>query len=242
MAFMYKQGFLILAAASLLFICGQSLSAQSSDIDEHRYELGAQLSVLNISSVRGVSSGVPCFNPPCIERNTFERTRQTEVGFGGRIGYNISSYLALEAEVNFFPQERRFEGRQIELLSGAKFGRRFDKAGIFGKVRPGFLSTRMSVFTLRSNTACIAIFPPPASCFDETTSRQTNFALDIGGVLELYPTGRTIVRLDAGDTITRFDARRILAPSNVTPGGVIVSVPSATTHNFQGSISVSFRF
>lgn len=238
---MYKQGFLIVAAL-LLFACGEGVRAQSPDKDEHRFEAGAQLSLLDVSSVRGTSSGVPCLSPPCIEVNSFERTREAEVGFGGRIGYNVNRYFALEAEVNFFPQERRFEGRQIELLSGVKVGRRFEKAGVFGKARPGFLSTRTSLFTPRAGTLCIAIFPAPAACFDETSGRQTNFALDIGGVLELYPTARTIVRFDAGDTITRLDARRIIAPSVVTPGGVVVGVPSKTTHNFQGSVSMGFRF
>lgn len=239
---MHKKVFLLLIA-SLFIIISQNICAQSPRTGEHRFELGAQFSLLNISTVQGVSSTPsPCFAPPCLEAAGFERRRETEPGFGGRIGYNINNYVAVEAEVNFFPQERRFEGRQIELLSGVKVGRRFDKAGIFGKARPGFLSSRTSIFRPISGTACIAIFPPPAGCFEETSTRQTNFAFDIGGVIELYPTGRTIVRFDAGDTIIRSGARSIIAPSTIIPGGVIVTVPAATTHNLQGSISVGFRF
>lgn len=233
-----------MACAALLCAGSRNICGQTSDTDEHKLEIGAQLSLLNISTVRGVSTTpVPCLVPPCPVAVGFERSRETEPGFGGRIGYNFTDYLAVEAEVNYFPRERRFDhGQAVELLTGVKVGRRFEKVGVFGKARPGFLNARMSDFRLIPGTACIAVFPPPAGCFEEIKRRETNFAFDIGGVIELYPTRRTLVRFDAGDTIIRFGERNLIAPSPVFPGGVIVRAPAATTHNLQGSVGIGFRF
>jgi hypothetical protein len=64
---------------------------------------------------------------------------------------------------------------------------------------------------------------------------HNNFALDAGGVLELYPSARTIIRFDAGDTIVRI--------RNATAG--ILAGPTATsdiTHNFQFSVGFGYRF
>ena len=64
---------------------------------------------------------------------------------------------------------------------------------------------------------------------------HNNFALDAGGVLELYPSSRTIVRFDAGDTIVRI--------RNATAG--VIGNPTTTTdttHNFQFSVGFGYRF
>jgi Outer membrane protein beta-barrel domain len=239
-----KSFFLIIAALSLLFITSGYARAQSPDEDNRRFELGAQVSALNLSTVEGIATTpVPCLVPPCPVGTTFERSHETELGFGGRIGYNITNYLAIEAEANFFPSEQRFYGgRAVEGLFGVKAGWRFEKAGVFGKVRPGFFSSRQSEFGPKSGVVCIAVFPPPASCFDETFRRKTDFAVDVGGVIELYPTSRMIVRFDAGDTIIRIGQRSFSAPSPAFPVGVVVTAPPETSHNFQGSIGMGFRF
>src|SRR6185295_13542945 len=68
----------------------------------------------------------------------------TEPGFGGRITYNVNRKLAFEAEGNFFPNKNVFfglgGGRAVQGQFGVKVGQRFSKFGVFGKVRPGFLS------------------------------------------------------------------------------------------------------
>jgi hypothetical protein len=241
---LYKRFILLIACAALLCIGTRSAWAQSPDTDEHKFEVGAQFTVLNVSRVEATSARiVACLVPPCPEEVTIERSREAEPGFGGRIGYNVNSFFAVEAELNYFPRERRFDGGQdVELLAGVKVGRRFEKIGVFAKARPGFLSSRISDFIQPPTRACIAVAPPPAACFDEIKRRETSFAFDVGGVLEFYPTRRTIIRLDAGDTIVRLGARRLIAPSTIFPTGVLVIAPPETTHNFQGSIGVSFRF
>jgi hypothetical protein len=39
--------------ASLFFICGRPARAQSPDVEERKVEVGAQVTVLNVSSVHG---------------------------------------------------------------------------------------------------------------------------------------------------------------------------------------------
>src|SRR5205085_1184479 len=63
-----------------------------------------------------------------------------------------------------------------------------------------------------------------------------HFALDAGGVLELYPSSRAIVRFDAGDTVIRL--------RHTAAGGLLTLPPIAgdTTHNFQFSVGFGYRF
>lgn len=113
-------------------------------------------------------------------------------GGGGRFAYNFSKYVAGEAEVNFLvPTNHIFRIRsnyQIQGLFGLKSGVRIKRFGVFGKVRPGF--------------AYLGSF----NQFGFTDESRVNTLLDIGGVGEFYPSKRTIVRFDIGDTmINRFN-------------------------------------
>lgn len=174
---------------------------------------------------------------------------RTDPGFGGRFTYNITDNFAVEAETNFFPERAEVNvpgenrGRAIEGLFGIKIGKRFNKFGIYGKARPGFISF---------SEGRVNIFPAAASSnqfpiFDERRSRLTNFARDIGGVLEFYPSRRIITRFDAGDTIIRYDNRTINGITNFNPAtnqftfGTI-TIQGDTRHNFQFSAGVGFRF
>jgi Outer membrane protein beta-barrel domain len=138
---------------------------------------------------------------------------QNDNGVGARLTYNLSDNFGLETEFNFFPQERiNFanltspDTRRTQGLFGAKYGVRTSKAGFFGKIRPGFIR------------------------FGEGSSplgvSATEFALDIGGVVELYPTRPVALRLDVGNTLIRFGS---------LGGGF-------TSNNLQISTGVAFRF
>jgi len=137
----------------------------------------------------------------------------TDSGVGARLTYNLSDNFGLETEFNFFPQERlNFanltspDTRRTQGLFGAKYGVRTSKVGVFGKIRPGFIR------------------------FGEGSSplgvSATEFALDIGGVVELYPTRPVALRLDVGNTLIRFGS---------LGGGF-------TSNNLQISTGVAFRF
>ena len=210
----------------------QNAFAQS---DEKKFEVGGQVSVLQ-TATHSLNPG-PGFS--------LSETKESEFGFGGRFGYNISNHFAIEAEGNFFPRDRDLQGgRKIQGLFGVKAGKKFDKVGVFAKARPGFIRFERGDYEFGPN-GCIAVFPPPLACYRPVA--KTNMAFDVGGVLELYPSARTIIRFDAGDTIIRFGDRLVAAtnPAIPPPSGlnlVVFPVSAETKHNFQASVGVGFRF
>ncbi|PYS81372.1 MAG: hypothetical protein DMF67_17155 [Acidobacteria bacterium] len=230
--------------ALALLICGAQ-RAQAQGV-EHGWEMGGQFSAFSVTNGRAnVTTVVPCI-APCALTTTTTTTegRATDPGFGARVGYNVSRYFAVEAETNFFPRERGLSdngfngGRKTQGLFGVKVGRRYDKFGVFAKARPGFVRFSQGDFTSNGN-ACILSFPQPIGCF--APKGRTDFAFDAGGVLELYPSAHAFVRFDAGDTVLRSGDH--LAPVTVPNRGTFaVGVGSNTTHNFQGSVGVGFRF
>jgi hypothetical protein len=250
-----KRFFVTITLALLLLISAREIPAQSPAADGHRFEVGGQFSVLNNSVINEASAtSVQCVNIPCPPMFfSFSKSRKIQPGFGGRFGYNLTDNLALEGELNFIPKANSFnqpdafnDGRSIEGLFGLKAGKRFKKVGVFGKARPGFLYATKGDLQANPRALCPAVFPPPVGCF-ETTSKNS-FAFDFGGVVELYPTRRTIIRFDVGDTIIRLDKRNVSAVLNPQPGSlqpsrlVVISVPAETTQNLQVSAGIGFRF
>jgi hypothetical protein len=251
---MHKGKFSIAPVLLLLLVGSLTINAQSPKADGHRFEVGGQFSVLNNSAVSEVTAvPIVCVTTPCPPIIfSFSKSRKTQPGFGGRFGYNLTDNLALEAELNFFPKADSFDqpdafndGNLIEGLFGVKAGKRFGKLGVFGKARPGFLYATKGDLQGNPLALCPAIFPPPVGCF-ETTSKNS-LAFDVGGVVEFYPTKRTLIRFDVGDTIVRLAKRNVsgvlsplagLSPSRL----VVVGVPAETTHNLQINAGVGFRF
>src|SRR6185436_13285281 len=160
----------------------------------------------------------------------------TEPGFGGRVTYNLNDNLALEGEVNFFLNKNVFgslgEGRGFQAQFGVKAGKRYKNFGIFAKARPGFL-TLGDVFSYQPGTH-ISVYGSPT--LNTRLGRETHFTTDLGGVLEFYPSRKTVVRFDAGDTMLRFGPH--LDSVNYLQ---TVRVPSRITHNFQITAGVGFR-
>src|SRR5215475_4183751 len=148
----------------------------------------------------------------------------TSIGGGGRLTFNLTRYLALEGELNYFPSTGFIDLRRFQGQFGVKSGLRFDRFGVFGKLRPGFINTKYDVPTLCAQTVCLPngvctqIFLPVCP---PITIAETGFSLDVGGVLEFYPAKRVIVRFDVGDTVVKH---------------------SFATHNLQLGAGVGFRF
>src|SRR5215468_3546334 len=135
----------------------------------------------------------------------------TDSGVGGRVTYNASDNFSLETEFNFFPQGRlnfatvsSLNSRRMQGLFGAKYGVRTEKFGVFGKARPGFVRFGEGSSPIGSSA--------------------TEFALDLGGVFEIYPTRPVALRFDVGNTLIRFGAQNF------------------TSNNLQFSSGVAFRF
>ena len=115
-------------------------------------------------------------------------------GFGGWLTWRF-----VDVGANFFPEDHPIIGRQTQLLAGVRGGLRTDRVGAYACVRPGIVHFSERFFA--PEVVCIAIFPTPEACLIDTT----NFAVDLGGTLELFPSRRTLVRFDIGDTLIRFD-------------------------------------
>jgi len=209
-----------LAIVCLLFL-QLNVFAQSQDIP--KFEVGAEFTSLG--------------------RDSFGGSRM-DAGFGGRFTFNLNENVALEAAGYFFPQKCfscAEDGRMTQVVAGVKAGKRFEKWGIFAKARPGFVSfsegERDAVITGPANNPTTVVIQP---------RRVTGFAMDVGGVLEFYPTKRIVTRFDAGDTIVHFGDRVRDVLSFVPPNGPLFVVPvprpARTTHNFQFMAGVGFRF
>ena len=115
----------------LLFTLCFTVSGQSNDKEPAKIEAGIHFS----SFTTGPR------DPQIFAPNDHARS---EAGAGARFGYNLTRYLALEAEVNFFPNENQATfvsgGNLLQGQFGAKVGKRWDKVGLFAKGRPGFLN------------------------------------------------------------------------------------------------------
>lgn len=179
-----------------------------------------------------------------LERESFPG-RRTEPGLGGRFTYNLNKMFSFEAAGYFFPKQCsqcRNGGNVAEVLGGVKVGKRFEKWGIFAKGRPGAISY--------SRGALDVILPPgttsPFGPVEFEFKRLTAFAMDVGGVVEFYPSKRIVTRFDLGDTIIHFKSRNmntiVFNPVTDTISPGTIRIPGRTSHNFQFMTSVGFRF
>jgi hypothetical protein len=161
----------------------------------------------------------------------------THAGFGGRFTFNLTPNFALEAQGDFYPQDDylinngRAGGNILQAQAGIKAGKRFEKFGIFAKARPGVVSFSKAI----EIGGLDPVFGFPIFGF----ARQNYFSMDVGGVLEFYPTKRIVTRFDGGDTMIFYRSSDI--PIFFFPVQNF-RVPAETIHNFQFSAGVGFRF
>lgn len=198
--------FALLLAVLLAPAAARAQAGDGPDVDEHKAEVGVLYTGINLDGFG-----------------------ETVNGLGGRFGYNFNKHLALDSEFSFFPETRlgnRQLGQKTQGFIGVKAGARSRYVGVFAKARPGVMFIGEVTSGLNCNGTSFGRTCRPS---------HNNFALDAGGVLELYPSARAIVRLDAGDTIVRIREAR----GGVLSGG---TATSDTTHNFQFSIGFGYRF
>lgn len=218
--------------ASLVFALVATVTAAAQQDETPRFEVGGHFSSTS-------------FDEPTV--NLFIRpatcpTVKSKPGFGGRFTYNITRAVAAEAEADFYPNgdnecsDDYTVGRAAQGLFGVKAGKRFKSFGLYGKVRPGFV---------RFGQAFAGTRREGGDLINQTG--RTNFAVDLGGVVEFYPSRRVVTRFDFGDTIIRYKELRYelppLCPVNPSlPCLTTGERPGATTHNFQFTAGVGFRF
>ena len=123
------------------------------------------------------------------------------MGIGGRVFLEFARSTSLDAEVTYFSNVPA-----AAALFGIKSGFRSNRFGIFGKTRAG-------------------IWHFGGGYSDARLDGKDFFGTDIGGILEYYPSPRTAIRIDLGDTIIFYK-----------------SAPLGTVHNFQPGLGLGFRF
>jgi hypothetical protein len=211
---------------SLLVLCITTAASGQSNASStgKKLEIGAQLTSLTL--FRPESQGYPGYDV-------------TEPGFGGRLTYNLTDKIAVEAELNLFPNKNVFqflgEGRAVQGQFGVKAGKRFQRFGLFAKARPGFLSVG-DVFFFEPGATGTSM---GVTLINERIARRTYFTTDVGGVLEFYPSRQAIVRFDAGDTIVRYSPG--FEPIGFNPA-TLTPVAAKIKHNFQFTVGVGFGF
>lgn len=220
---MKRNAILVTVLAIIFLLAGSRQVAQAQSDELQKFEIGAHFTSLSLNK-------------------SFET--DTEPGVGGRLTFNLTRSLAIEAEGNIFPIDKRpgFRdgGRSIQGLFGVKLGKRYQRFGIFGKARPGFISYSKALFELIPTTPTVDVNVPLLT----RSERLTHFALDLGGVLEFYPSRRIFTRIDVGDTIIRLGETRLNALTVDDNQFITIpyTVPGETVHNFQFSAGVGFRF
>jgi Outer membrane protein beta-barrel domain len=180
-----------------------------------RLTVGAQATALSLAFVDGTDQAT------------------TMVGFGPFASYRIWRFVEADGAMLLFPREEpslgpRDGGRILQGFYGVRAGFRTQNLGFFAKVRPGFQSN--------SRTNSGVIFGPDSSA-SFTFSRATDFALDLGGVVEAYPTKHLVLRVDAGDTMLYTSARNfnVFGNSDVFP-----SYPRRDT--IQSGVGLGWKF
>jgi hypothetical protein len=226
------------------YVCANNLSKETK---MNRTLLVVAVIFLSHSQAFSQSHELPKFEVAAefttLEREAFSQ-RRTEPGIGGRFTYNLNKVISLEAAGYFFPKrcfQCRNAGNVAEGLAGVKVGKRFEKWGFFAKARPGAIS-----FSRGALDVLVAPGSSPFGPVDFEFKRETAFALDLGGVVEFYPSKRIVTRFDFGDTIMHFNRRNMntvaFDPVSNTLNPSTISIPGRTSHNFQFITSVGFRF
>ena len=181
-----------------------------------RVTLGAQLSLLGVADDEDSIS----------------------VGIGARGSYAFSRWLAADAEFSFFPRDRaefgfgdgtapiapgftEYHRRRITVFAGPKAGVRSRRLGVFAKARPGFTRLFDRGLGCTGEICALILLARPVY--------RTEFAMDLGGVVEVYPSSDSLLRFDLGTTIVRH---RSLAPP----------CQDCTTRNLASSLGVGWRF
>lgn len=175
---------LLLPVLILIVIAASVGVAFAQDPDVPRFEVGAQAAVLRLDEAGTTGTGV-----------------------GGRFTLNLSRWMAVEGETNFYPQDTliapassftpdlrvEYKRRRGDVFFGTKVGVRGERFGLFAKARPGLARLSDGGVLCTGDVCALILLMVP--------EYRTEFALDLGGVFEVYPSARTVLRLELGDTI-----------------------------------------
>lgn len=206
----YARVFSILLLIGLL--TGGRAAAQAP---EARFAVAAQISALRLADVDATNAGI-----------------------GGRLSFDLAPWLAMEGDLVYFPRERfespafsdltpdlrlAYSRERVGVFAGPRMGVRGGRLGLFGRIQPGFTRlTHRSVECRGDDCARVLLLIAPPQY-------RTEFAVQVGGAVEFYPSRRTIARIDLGSTLVRH---RSLAPP----------CDDCTSRNLFSSVGIGFRF
>ena len=238
----------MVALTLLLLVCSDALAQENVA----RFEIGGQFTLISRSTP---TSLLDFFSqiPPHVNKP----------GFGGRFTCNFTNNIAFEAEGNFFPRRNEtsflFPGQREEFgvpggsiyqaQFGVKAGKRFKRFGVFGKARPGLVGYTEVSQLIGSKTVTKTNVLGEMFRFEEPVFRKAGemyTSVDVGGVVEFYPSRRIVTRLDLGDTIIRYGVHQEpigTVCSSIAPCTTVVARrPAETRHNLQFSVGIGIRF
>lgn len=201
-------------AAGMMLALAASSGVALAQTEPPRVEIGGQLNVLRLSD-----------------------SSDTNVGLGGRVTFNLARWLGLEAEYQFLPKDElelsetvdgslvgiRYERRRSTALFGVKAGYRGERFGVFGKVRPGVTALSDRGVECLGDVCALMLLAVP--------EYRSEFVVDVGGVVEFYPSSRWVARFDVGSLIVNH---RSTAPPCVGGG--------CTSSNLALSLGGGVRF
>jgi hypothetical protein len=191
----------------LLSLLALPLGAQENHT---RFELGAQFSTIQLTPPGGGSQSYP--------------------GFGGRLDLNLTRRLALETEVDFFPEHtpslfRVQGGQSVQAVFGVR-ARVIEtrRISVFGLVRPGLLHF----------TDTLEFSSTPG--FLNKAASATYFQLNLGGGFEYYPSERWILRADIAGNPSRIGNTKLpLGP------GISQPFPGKIEDTTRISVGIAYR-
>lgn len=199
-----------------LLVFAMPISAQVTD---HKFEAGGFFTSITLTDFKdrvlpGFATGDATVN-----------------GVGGRLTYNFNENFAIDGEGSFFPSNHFNNdeiGQKTQAFVGVKAGVRNKWVGGFVKARPG----AMWFGEITSRGDCS---PTPLGRICGV-DHETDFALDLGGVVEFYPAERAIIRVDVGNTLVRYQDRPLgtFGSPTIVEGGF--------KSNFQVSLGFGRRF
>jgi len=135
-------------------------------------------------------------------------------------------------------------GRAFEALSGVKAGFRSGHMGYFAKARPG-LMTFGETYRGRTDFPCRRrrLLEPCFGTSKVDNGTFTDAVLDTGGIVEFYPTRRSVLRFEAGSATVFYLSKSIfVAGFDAPPGGFFEPIPRVTAPSMLMAFGAGFRF
>lgn len=178
----------------------------------------------------------PQFTLMILQRQTFFDGVRSEPGVGGFASYRMFRFLYADTSLAYFLRDTKSTGPQdggriFQGFFGVKGGIRRDHFGIFAKVRPGFQHFPHALSGLHVAAGSPQTYVPEYGSVPA-------FALDLGGVIEFYLPGRSLLRFDAGDSHPYYPDVKLKLPG----GGSLLYPGGAQRHAIQFTVGYGWRF